>query len=903
MDGLPAAFLTALEGRYRVERELGEGGMAKVFLAHDLRHDRRVALKLLRPEFAAAGAQRFLTEIRTTANLQHPNILPLFDSGTADGLVYYVMPYVEGESLAHRLEREGQLPVEEAVAIAQGVAEALDYAHEQGVIHRDIKPANILLSRGRPLVADFGIALAVAKASGARLTETGVSLGTPLYMSPEQVTGERLPDSRSDVYALGCVLYEMLLGEPPHSAPTTQAVLGRILAAEPRRVRDVRRSVPPNVDGAVARALEKLPADRFSSAGDFSRALRDPGYRHGPDDATGAPAADRRRGAAAFLPPRRGRWAWAGAWAATLLAAVWITTVQSARGGREASSAEGRPVVRYSHELPAEQRFTALAHNVVAVSPDGATIVYEASGRLYRRAMAELEASAIRGTEGAPASPFFAPDGRTIAYWDEAAGELRRIPISGGTPVTITRAGVLYGGSWEADGSILFGQEDGVWRVPASGGTPEIVVPVESAELVYGPRMLPDGETLLFAITARASMFGQNTAWDSARVIVQSLRTGERREILRGGDPRYVPTGHLVYALDQNLYAVPFDLIRQEVRGGSVPVVEGIGRTGRGSRGQGGGANYDFSRGGSLVYVPAGPPLAGHPRQLLGVDPAGNAAPLIEEQRDYWRPRISPDGTRVAVEVAVDDARQIWIVHLASRTASPLVVGGGNAYPVWTADGEWVVFNSNRGGVLGTYRQRADGSGEAELLVEGTWPSDASRDGVLSLRGRSRAGPAGILTYDLRDGSLADFVATGAREHMARFSPDGRWLAYTSNESGRDEIYVRPYPRTEGVARLVSVGGGAGPVWAPDGSTLYFRGEGGDIMAVRTTTSPTFTAGRPQPVFRYLGRFRMSGTDVAYDIHPDGSRFIMVSELEDPTWFVSRVNIVQNWFEELKEVR
>jgi Tol biopolymer transport system component len=578
-------------------------------------------------------------------------------------------------------------------------------------------------------------------------------------------------------------------------------------------------------------------------------------------------------------------------------------TVRLTRIEREAWSAEGLPVVRFTHALPAGQSFTALSHNLVALSPDGATLVYEADGRLYRRAMAEFEASVIRGTEGSPASPFFSPDGHTIAYWDAASAELRRISISGGAPVTITRATVLYGGSWEADGTILFGQEDGIWRVSASGGTPELVVAVESGELVYGPSMLPDGGTLMFAITRRAAMFGQNTAWDSARVAVQSLRTGERREILRGGDARYVPTGHLVYALDQNLYAVPFDAARQEVRGGPEPVVEGVGRTGRGSRGLGGGANYAFGASGSLVYVPAGGPRAGHPRQLLGVDLEGNAVPLIEEERDYWRPRISPDGSRVAVEVAADGARQIWIVHLASRTATPLAVAGENNYPVWTADGEWVVYNSNRGGVIGTWRQRADGSGEPELLVEDTWPTDASGEGVLSLRATSQAGAAGVLTYDLRDGSLTDFVVTNAREHMARFSPDGRWLAYTSNESGRDEVYVRPYPRTEGVARLVSLGGGAGPVWAPDGATLYYRGEAGDIMAVRTTTSPTFTAGRPQPVFRYLGRFRMSGTDVAYDIDPAGSRFIMVSELDDPTWFASRINIVQNWFAELNQVR
>lgn len=908
MHGLPADLVAALEGRYRLERELGRGGTATVFLARDLRHDRRVALKVLRAELtAASGTERFLTEIRTTANLQHPNILPLFDSGTAAGLVYHVTPYVEGESLARRLEREGQLPVDEAVRIALGVAEALDYAHEQGVVHRDVKPGNVLLSRGTPLVADFGIALAAGQVAGERLTDTGLSVGTPHYMSPEQATGERVPDRRTDVYALGCVLHEMLVGEPPHTGATVWAVLAGILTTEPPRVRERRPSVPRHVDAVVARALEKLPADRFSSTGELARALQDTAYRHEPgdEDQHRPPPGPGRSASLAVSLRGRGRHRWASAAAAIvmLLAAVWITSILSASGRRRQGPSVEPSVIRFAHVLPQDQPFTALGHTLVAISPDGASVAYEADGRLYLRAMADLEAMPIRGSDGAPASPFFSPDGRNVGYWDAAAGELRRISVAGGTPVTIAPAGVLYGANWEADGTILYGQSDGIWRVRATGGTAELIIPANARELVYGPRLLPGGDAVLFAITARASLFGQNTAWDSARVAVQSLATGARSEIMRGGDPRYVPTGHLVYALDQNLYAVAFDVVQLEVRGGPVPVVEGVARAVRGSRGQGGSANYDFSAGGDLVYVPAGPPRSGHPRSLLGVDLAGNPQPLIEDKRDYWRPRISPDGSRVAVEVALDDARQLWIVDLRTGTASPLALVGENNYPVWTHDGEWLVFNSNRGGVLGTYRQRADGAGEAELLVEDTWPTDASVTGVLALRGASQAGPPGILTYDLNDRSLSDFVATNALEHMARFSPDGRWLAYTSDESGHDEVYVRPFPRSDGVPRLVSVGGGSGPVWAPDGTTLYYRGASGDLMSVTTTLRPSFSAGRPQPLFRYLDRFRMSGTDVAYDIHPDGSRFIMVSELENPNWFLPRVHVVHNWFEELRGIR
>jgi serine/threonine-protein kinase len=314
---LPERLSTALADRYRIERELGQGGMATVYLAYDVRHDRKVALKVLRPELSAIlGAERFLAEIKTTANLQHPNILSLFDSGEADGTVFYVMPYVEGESLRDRLVREKQLPVEDAVSIAREVASALDYAHRHGVVHRDIKPENILLHDGRALVADFGIALAVSRSDGGtRMTETGMSLGTPFYMSPEQAMGEREITAKSDVYALGCVTYEMLVGEPPFMGPTAQAIIARVMTETPRSLQLQRHTIPPHVEAAVRRALEKLPADRFQSAADFATALRDPSYASRITIASGIPAVSRAlRGPAHSslppwrLPPCRSRW-------------------------------------------------------------------------------------------------------------------------------------------------------------------------------------------------------------------------------------------------------------------------------------------------------------------------------------------------------------------------------------------------------------------------------------------------------------------------------------------------------------------------------------------------------------------------------------------------------------------
>jgi serine/threonine-protein kinase len=467
----------------------------------------------------------------------------------------------------------------------------------------------------------------------------------------------------------------------------------------------------------------------------------------------------------------------------------------------------------------------------------------------------------------------------------------------------LTRATAPYGASWETGDTILYGQADGIWRVSARGGAPEQLVRIETTELVYGPRLLPDGRHLIFSIVTRASMVGQSSAWDTARVVAQSLETGERTEVRRGSDARVLPTGHLVYAQGTALFAVPFDHATREVRGAPVPIAEEMQRAGRGSGGQGGSANYDISRTGTLVYAQGRAPYVPVPRRLLTVDLAGNARPLVDDQRDYWRPRIAPDGTRVAVEVLqpVGDTH-VWTVDLQRRTATPLSMEAGSGYVSWTPDSESVIYRMR---VANLYRQPADGSGAPLALLKDPEPSvrvmDVSRDGVIAFSsGRSQDD---ILTLDLASGTLADFLATPAREYMARFSPDGRWLAYTSDQSGRNEVYVRPFPRMDGVARPVSIDGGLDPVWAPNGETLYYRGASGFIMAVPVTPGATFAPGRSKPLFRFAGIYRMSATGTAYDIHPDGQRFIMVSEADEQSAASSpqQVHVVLNWIEELKQ--
>ena len=866
--------------------------MGEVYRARDTKLKRDVALKIL-PAHVSQDVERlarFEREARVLASLNHPHIAAIYGVEETDGVRALVLELVEGPTLAEQLGG-GPMPVREALSGARQIAEALDAAHEKGIVHRDLKPANIKLTPdGIVKVLDFGIAKmrapdeAAVEASTVTTvgTRAGALLGTAAYMSPEQARGQAV-DKRSDIWAFGCVLYEMLTGQAAFAGQTVSDTVARIIEREPDWSR-LPGTTPANVRHLLRRCLEKDPKQRLRDIGDARVDL------------------DERSGIAPELP-RTGLLGSRRAIALWAAIGVAVTAAVAGAIGWVLKPTSTPVISRFSHVLDEDLPFTNVYNrSLAAVAPDGSAVVYTAGGRLYRRALNELDAYPIRGTDGAPSAPFFSPDGQTLGYWDAAAGELRRIALGGGTPVLVTRATALYGANWESDGTIVYGQQDGIWRVSGNGGAPERIVQIDPGELVYGPRMLPGGTAVMFSLTSRADLVGQPTAWDAARVLAQTLQTGQRHEIARGADARILPTGHLIYALGTVIYAVPIDLATLEVKGAPAPLIEGVQRGVRGSGGQGGSANYDVSSNGTLVYVPGFTLAAGVPRRLLAVDLSGNSVPMIDDERDFWRPRISPDGTRVVVEVlSPNSASQVWSVDLERRTLNPVGDERDTGYPVWTPDGKSVIYRRGEGSL---YRQPVDGS-EGAQLVDSPGAAfrvmDVSRDGVVAV---AKGSPQDdIQTFHPGTGVMSEFLATPAREYMASFSPDGRWLAYTSNESGRDEVYVRPFPRTEGVARLVSIGGGSGPVWAPNGSTLYYRGASGDMMSVPVTLTPTFTSGRPQTLFRFTGVYRMSGTATAYDIHPDGKRFIMVSERKDAAATPrQQVNIVLNWFEELKRL-
>ena len=845
--------MAALAGRYAIERELGAGGMATVYLAHDVRHDRKVALKVLRPELASIlGAERFLSEIRTTANLQHPHILSLFDSGEADGLVFYVMPYVEGESLRDRLTRERQLPVEEAIRIASEVAGALDYAHRHGVVHRDIKPENILLHEGQALVADFGIALAASRTGGGtRLTETGMSLGTPHYMAPEQAMGEKEITLRADLYALGCVLYEMLAGEPPFTGPSAQAIVARVMTEQPRSLTLQRHTVPPHVEAAVLKGLEKLPADRFATAAEFVAALKDARY--------GAVAA---RAASASVAPAATPW-WRDwrPWAvAAALAVAGVALGRLLRGPKSPPAS----VERFEITVPAAQGFTGAPLNALALSPDGGLLVYvgrasAGSGfQLYARHLGQLEPfHAIPGSESG-AFPAFSPDGSQLAYMTPDGPRVVPVPFAGAAAASVSAPVQWLGGLvWLGNAALVMTDTGGALvRVGLDGRVAILAKPNAVSERNLFPQAtLPDGRTVLTIAARGNTTFGPVVAVDAT--------SGRRAAVLGTGvTGAWYAQRNLLWCLPSGvLQAAPFDPGRLRITGAAVTLAEGVRQV------VGGSGLVAVSEAGSLVYLPE------QPFSLVLVDAAGRRE-VVAQGRRFHSPRFSPDGTRLLTDFLQQGSRDVWSVDLRQRTLSRMTFENDGHDPVWSPDGRWVYYVHD----AGIWRRRADGGGTADSVFTG---NDAqvlgfARDGAIL--GASGSGPFDlVLLSATTPRTVTPLVATPFDEEAGALSPDGRWLAYVSDETGRPEIYVRPFAGSGGKV-LVSEGGGAEPRWSPDGRTLYYRGvkdAAQYLVAARVAAGAEFSVSGRTPLFDVTD-FDTAEPHANWDVSPDGKRFAMV---------------------------
>jgi Tol biopolymer transport system component len=881
---------TALADRYRLERELGAGGMATVYLAEDLKHDRKVAIKVLKPELAAVlGAERFVVEIKTTAALQHPHILPLFDSGSADGFLYYVMPYIEGETLRTKLDREKQLAIEEAVRIATEVADALDYAHRHGVIHRDIKPENILLHDGRPMVADFGIALAVSAAAGGRMTETGLSLGTPHYMSPEQATAEKEITARSDVYSLASVLYEMLAGQPPHLGGSAQQIIMKIIAEPVAVVTSLRRSVPPNVAAALTKALEKLPADRFETAKAFGEALRNPSFT------TLRTAAGTAAGVPAFRRPR-----FLAALAATAVLGLVAGWLVRGRGGHHGSVGP-TDVVRATLRLADSVTVTAVPSMRLAISPSGTRIAFVGRkggvSQLWVRELGDESAHPLPDTRDA-VDPFFSPDGAFVGFFTGpgAQASIKVVAFAGGGVRTIVPDSVVSygGGSWADDGRIYFTNADrGLEAVSASGGA---VTPIAKVDSSLGATELDFPEVLPGSRHALVMLWRGSPG--ASHIGVVDLRTGRVRDLTPGSIARYVAPGFLaIGTADGQVLVARFDPATATLRSTPVPMLKDVQ-----PEGTNGSVEFAVSATGTILYEAS----QGETGGLVWVTRDGEESPVDTSMHGtFLDPVLSPDGSAFAVTRTTGAEKQVWVKQLATGTFSRLTVDVANAdRPTWAPDGRRVAFLATAAGVRTAFIRRADGSDSTQAVVPSRPRLDeiafdpSGRYTLLRTEGTG-AGTRHLLVLQNGRDSIPRVLIPSRFDHYAMtVSPDGHWLAYVSEESGSAEVYARPFPDVDSARIPISVGGGVAPAWSRSGRELFFRGPRGEMFAAPVTIGAHFTHETPKVLFT-LQDIAQDPYHRAYDVTADGRRFLMVtSGNQDAT----SLHVILNWRAELERL-
>ena len=863
-----AARLTAaLGGSYRIERELGQGGMATVYLARDLKHDRDVAIKVLHPDLGAAlGGERFLTEIRTTARLQHPHILPLLDSGEADGLLYYVMPLVTGETLRARLVREKQLPMDDVLRFAREAGDALQYAHEQGVIHRDIKPENILLQGGHALVADFGIALAVQSAGGQRMTQTGLSLGTPQYMSPEQAMGEKTLDARSDVYALGAVTYEMLTGDPPFTGSTVQSIVAKVLTEKPTAPSAVRDTVSAAVERAVLKALAKLPADRFASARAFVDAIERP-VEAGATTESGARVAGA-HAARARVAAGRSRTASVVAGACAVLAV--IASAGWWRASRATFASEG--AVFLTVNLPPNATLKE-SPGAMAVSADGRSVAVVAEGAgsapmIYLRALGSVSPVSLAGTEGA-LSIAFSPDGRSLAFTTNNA--VKRVSVAGGAVTVLAdMSGEETGIAWGSAGLIFVGARGRLAVVPENGGSLRELPgsATKSGASERYPIVLPDGKSVLY------------TTWGGTIATTQIMR-----RTIDDAPPQAIgldsnaalglANGWLVTGGQGGvLRLAPIASDGTHLTGPARQIFDGVGTVIQVPQAA-------VASNGTLVYQP-GTGLA----DLVSVGLRGDTTVLSTEPREYLDARLSPDATKVATSTVGRSGNDVYVLDLSTKATTRMTTDGrSNARPEWSPDGSRLLYRSFRSGAAELWWQSSAGGGAPERLLGvpslDVWQGGISPDGQWLVYRTGTLNTADLWYRRLSgDTTTHPFAASPAVDVEPRFSPDGRWLAYVSNESGAYHAYVRAFP--DGGQRLqVSLDGGNQPVWSRDGKAIFYVGAlGGVIVRARLAPGAPLRVIARDTVVR--GRYYLPARNghALFDVMPDGEHLVLIRRVD-----------------------
>jgi len=914
-------------GVFEITGSLGAGGMGEVYRAVDTKLEREVAIKTLPAALSGEKDRlaRFEREAKLLAALNHAHIASVYNLDEQDGALYIAMELVEGETLENKL-KSGPLPIEEALRMALQIAEALEAAHEKGVVHRDLKPANIMVTpNGVVKVLDFGLAKAFSgdpnQASPAHspalslaMTQAGLVLGTAGYMSPEQASGQAT-DQRADVWGFGVVLYEMLTGLPLFRGESVPHILAAVLQTEPDWTR-LPKNLHPRLKEALERCLEKKPRYRYAgiadARADIEAALNDPrGVTPAISTQTAGPSS-------------------------SLVSRVATATVGLAAGVVIAAAAgwllwpsppAPAPITRFSVALPDDETFTATGDPMIAVSPDGTRIVYVANNQLNLRNFGEVEARPVPGTAepgiGA-AAPVFSPDGQWLAYVHIAAPPgpytVKRVPITGGAPVTVYSTGgppnYPEGLRWPTPETMIFTNAEGVVRIPANGGAPEVLVARGQDERFFSPQVLPGGEAVLF--TRFPGQPGTSGDFSTAQIVVQSIGGDDRTVVWEGGAAaRYLPTGHLVYAQGNALFAVAFDPIERAVRGGPVPMVDGLRRS---SNLLSDAANYGISDTGTLATIPRDPNTGNRTRiqtTLSWVDRDGRAEPFPVRPDDYTSARVSPDGTKVALVVGAnlvrDMAPAIWIFDLGTENLSLLTADpAGDDGPVWSSDSSRIFFRSLRGDAPGVYAIELD-TGETTLVAGSTpevpfplpWGITPD-DQTLALVSAATLEDVNIATLSVADGVPKNLLADpGIEENEPSISPDGKWFAYQEGMreglgSGTLEINIRPFP---GASRTrIPVGPGLSPVFSHDASELFFF-DGKGLSTAPIEYQPTLRVGAPQRLFESPA-YMWNTLGRGWDADPSGQRFLIIRDPgiadDDETPSLQKIDIVLNWFNELE---
>lgn len=854
-------------GPYEILEPIGAGGMGEVYRARDTRLGRDVAIKVLSREMSVDPKLRlrFEREAKAVSNLNHPNICALHDVGEIrEGnavMQYIVMEYLEGETLESLLKR-GPLPLEKFLRYSIEIADALEKAHRNQILHRDLKPANIMITKTGARLFDFGLAKSLhpepvcvtrelnsqflneATTAEKSLTAEGSMIGTLEYMAPEQLRGEE-PDARTDVFSFGVCLYQMLTGRRPFQGASRASVIAAILEHEPAPIAHYRSDVPSRLEWLVKNCLNKDRDERIQTAHDVLLDLRQTAGEL------------RRADGLAQRSWSQRRIAWIGLAALAVVVTILAITFSS----RLTTTPNKYSVKRFSISLPPGEPIADGRFEQFAVSRDGSRLAYVGGPKqqLFIYSSETQQTRALEDTDGAR-GPFFSPDGKWIGFYT-VSSDLKKVPVSGGTPSALSSGHDLRGATWGPDDTIVFAETRAPLRkMSASGGPIETLLPYDPQENVRWPSFLPGGEFILYT----ANDFSGD--YEKARLVVRSLKTSKAKVVLNGGTcGKYVPSGYLIYFHSDTLYAAPFDIQKMELRGPPVPLINDVD-----SYFAFGLAHFAVSDDGALFYLPAD--TIALQRELVWVDRTGATRPVTTQRRHYEDPKLSPDGQRLLITIGPRPRSDLWLFDLGHETWTRITSEATNESGIWSPDGRQIAFASNKNGSFDLYLVSSDLSGPPrQITSRRSWdfPKSWTPDGrAIAVVEQYQATLPDIFVVAPRQGAVPmPLISTRFDEHEAAFSPDGRWIAYQSNQSGRDEIYVEAYPHG-GRKSVVSTSGGTTPVWRRDGQELFYR-SGNAMMSVQIHTGSEFSAGKPQMLFK--GEF-----DPAYDVSADGQQFLMV---------------------------